>query len=694
MTTITTSLNFAHIKTAVAAQFERMQRHPMFRVDIDSNDLWDLYLSSFPPGTNPIFRERTEHDCSCCRNFIRTVGNAVAVVDGELVSLWDIQVPDSPAYETVALALSRAVKSRPITAPFYHYEPVAGTDRNFERFEGLGPLGEETSRVVSWTHFHVNIKPQHVKPKSDIPTLVSERRSQHDVFFRSLREITPDAVETVLDLMVQGSLYRGEEHQALVQLFKAAKLRFDAMPESAQDLYAWIAGVELSGAVSRIRNTVIGTLLVDLSSGVDLEVAVRAYESKVAPTNYKRPTALVTPAMVAKAKTTLSELGLLSALDRRFATLRDISVNDILFADRQARRVLNGDVFDELAQTASSRTAAKDLSRVEEVPIDKFISEIVPRIDSLEVLFENRHQPNLVSLIAPCDPTARSLFKWDNNFSWSYAGELADAIRERVKQAGGNVTGDLCYRLAWHNYDDLDLHIVEPDGCHIFYANKQPIYHHPTSHGMLDVDMNAGMGQTREPVENIFYSDRSQIKEGFYHLYANQYNRRETANVGFEVEIDYLGQVHRFAYDKPVTGNVTVAKFRYTHKNGLEITESLPSSQATRTVWQIPTQTFHRVNLLLMSPNFWGDRPVGNRHFMFMLDGCHSDGTARGFFNEFLHESLTPHRKVFEILGSKMKPVNPDAPDQLSGLGFSSTRRDTVVVRVKGSFTRTLKITF
>lgn len=31
-----------------------------------------------PAGTNPIFRERTEHDCSCCRNFVKNLGNVVA----------------------------------------------------------------------------------------------------------------------------------------------------------------------------------------------------------------------------------------------------------------------------------------------------------------------------------------------------------------------------------------------------------------------------------------------------------------------------------------------------------------------------------------------------------------------------------------------------------------------------------------
>jgi dTDP-4-dehydrorhamnose 3,5-epimerase-like enzyme len=92
-----------------------------------------------------------------------------------------------------------------------------------------------------------------------------------------------------------------------------------------------------------------------------------------------------------------------------------------------------------------------------------------------------------------------------------------------------------------------------------------------------------------------------------------------------------------------------------------------------------------------MSPNHWDGQPVGNKHYFFMIDGCQNNGTARGFFNEFLKEELNQHRKVLEMVGSKMK-ISGD--EQLSGLGFSSTAKNTLVCRVKGSFTRTLKIVF
>ena len=82
-------MEFRQFKEAVDLQFQWMSQYPLYTTSVEKDELWATYLSSFPEGTNPIFRKRTEHDCSCCRQFIRAVGNVVAIVEGKLVSIWD-----------------------------------------------------------------------------------------------------------------------------------------------------------------------------------------------------------------------------------------------------------------------------------------------------------------------------------------------------------------------------------------------------------------------------------------------------------------------------------------------------------------------------------------------------------------------------------------------------------------------------
>lgn len=667
--------NFAVIKTAIAKQFQSMVPTGLWFVDVDKDLLWQTYLDSFPSWANPIYRERTEHDCSACEHFIRTIGGVVTIKDNELVTLWQVQTDE--AYQPVADALDRMIRSRQIANIFLHKEPSVGVAKNLEQL---------ATGVKTWEHFHVNLPPA-VQAKGDaIGTAQSQARADHDVLLRSLNEIDLDSINTVLELIDQNSLYRGEENRFAVAEFGKLRRAYTLAPNT--DLFVWDKARTAPGAVARIRNTAIGTLLVNLSEGMEMEDAVKAFEAVVAPTNYKRPTALVTKAMLKKAQETIEQLGFTSALERRYATIDDITVNNVLFADRRARQEMG--VFDAIAAQLPDKV--KNFDKVEEVPIDKFLTDILPKAQSVEMFFENRLAGNLVSLIAPVDPTAKSMFKWPNNFSWAYAGEVADSIKERVKKAGGSVTGELCCRLAWNNTDDLDFHMVEPQGSHIYYAQ----YRRSNSPcgGQLDLDANGADGPRADPAENIVYAERRFLKEGEYTLKVHQFARRATTNGGFEAEVEFDGQIFRMAYDKQLTQGQTVevATIRYSKAKGFELVKSLPSSQSSKTIWGVPTQTFRKVRAVMLSPNHWDDRAVGNKHYFFMLEDCINEERARGFFNEFLNEELNKHRKVLEVVGAKLK--TEESNRQLSGLGFSSTQRNSVLCRVQGAFSRTVKVIF
>lgn len=668
------NLEFKQLQNAVAKQFKAMATGPLFQVAIDKDRLWETYLGAFPPGTNPIYKTRTEHDCSCCKHFIRTLGGVVSIVGDELATIWDGDI-DGP-YAVVTATMADFVGKHTIDNEFRHPLSFVGQANSRQLLEDKS--------VHTWDHFHVNL-PQAVVTRGElIGPALSNSRATHDVLLRGLDTITLDAIDTVLELVAQNSLYRGEENRFAVESFRKLKVAWGRT--SKPDLYVW-SMLNMPESVTRIRNTAIGTLLTDLSEGQDLEAAVGSFEAKVAPQNYKRPTALVSKAMVKQAQEKVNELGFSTALERRYATADDLTVGNVLFVDRSSRK-LDSDVFDSIASGVTEK-AGKNLNKVEEVGISDFIEKVLPKADTLEVLFENRHTSNLVSLIAPCDPTAKGLFKWPNNFSWSYAGDMADSIKERVKRAGGTVTGDLCCRLAWDYADDLDFHMYEPHGGHISYMNRRLLSPYG---GMLDLDANGCDGIRPDPAENIFYADRRKMVAGTYALSVNNYCRR-SAGAGFEVEIEFDGQTHSIVYDKAMhTGEtISVAKVQY-RAGQFSIVDSLPSTQTSKSIWGMATQTYRKVNMLMLSPNYWDERAVGNKHYFFMLEGCCNDGKARGFYNEFLVESLSPHRKVFEIVGSKMRTDESDR--QLSGVGFSSTQRNSILCHVSGSFTRTVKVVF
>jgi len=665
-------LIFKDFKDAVQKQFDTMKNRPLFVVEVEKNYLWNIYLNSFPEGYNKMFRERLEYDCQSCKTFIRACGHMVKIVDNKMVSIWDIDI-EGP-YKIVADALSKAVKKRPIRNVFRYFQQNAGTNSNMQMLED--------GNTIKWEHFFVKLPAQYVQSGDDINVTYSNCRTQKELFCRAMNEITLESAETVRDLIEQNSLYRGEEHLPTIKLFIAEKSKYDVVPEEGRDIYEWTTSLRLGGN-SRMKNSVIGTLLVDLSNGESLDRAVSSFESKVAPANYKRPTALITKGMIKQAEKKVEELGIENSLYRRFAVTEDITVNNVLFADREAKKKMGA--FDTLKSEVAVNE--KKYSKVEEVSVDKFIKDILPNVDSVEMIFENRHINNLMSLIAPMQPDTKNIFQWHNNFSWAYNGDVTDSIKERVKAAGGSVTGVLRCSLGWFNYDDLDIHVIEPYGNEIYYGNKSS-----STGGCLDVDMNAGGSQSRNAVENITWPRLSTMKEGKYQVFINQYNKREDDNVGFDAEIEYGGEIHRFHYPRRVSGNVHVAEFTFSKKGGIKFGKSMESTTAKKTVWGISTQQFHKVKLIMNSPNHWDGHKTGNRHVFFILDGCKNDKDARGFFNEFLSNELTKHRKVFEVLGSKLKAKVSD--EQLSGLGFSSTKRNSVVCKLSGNFSRTIKINF
>ena len=145
---------FMKFKMELQKHFDEMQKKAdyLFEVNLDKGELWETYLNSFPAGTNNLYRKRTEYDCSCCRHFIKSIGNAVMIKDNQMHTIWELNLGDT-TYQPVCDALDAFVKSHSVTDIYISKFDKIGTDFNFEEIDG---------KSHQWDHFFLKLPNKYV----------------------------------------------------------------------------------------------------------------------------------------------------------------------------------------------------------------------------------------------------------------------------------------------------------------------------------------------------------------------------------------------------------------------------------------------------------------------------------------------------------------------------------------------------
>ena len=662
--------DFKAFADQVGRRFTALQAGPeLFVTDCTGDELYAQYLAAFPEGTNPRYRERTEHDCSNCRGFLRHFGGVPAIDPGTLdvQTVWDGSVLPFP-YDVVAARLREFVATQGVRGLFRVSQPsfsvqktVMAGERGFLRYDHLH--GMARARFVARDGEQAGVHETSVQVLRD-----------------GLERLEAGALDTVLELIKAKQLYRGDEHRRKVERFKAVQERYRALTGELQQRFVMVTALDLDA--SRFKNSVIGTLVEDLSAGVDLEQAVRTFEARVAPQNYQRTSQVISPRMVEDAMKTIKALGL--NVSRRMARLEDVSVNNVLWVDTTARPLMKDGLAGILAGAVQVRAPKVTGKNVAEIGVDSFLADVLPGAQSMKLLVEPALSGHFVTLPTAAEEGGRLPFKWDNPFAWSYAGGVTDSITERVKSAGGNVKALLRFSLAWTNTDDLDIHLRYRGAGG---RQEQISFRNRTSglsglRGGLDVDMNV-RGETRLPVENIAFT---QLLPGTYAVSVNNFNRRENRDVGFTLQVADAAGLTNYAYPAAVAHKQTVecltatvdAQGNVTYSASAALSQT--SAEVTGEKWGVPFGHLAEVRCVMLSPNHWDGREVGNRHWFFILKEARTDEQPRGLYNEYLRADLAKHRKVFDVIGERTRPVITG--EQLSGIGVSSTLRRSVVFEV------------
>lgn len=126
----------------------------------------------------------------------------------------------------------------------------------------------------------------------------------------------------------------------------------------------------------------------------------------------------------------------------------------------------------------------------------------------------------------------------------AYQTEL-DLIRDASKYG----FGDVKVTLKWDCSGDVDLHVKDPDGHHIYYGDENPA----ACEGSLDKDNQSGYGP-----ENIFF-EKGKAPQGIYKVKINNYSKKEL--VGFTLFIYAKGRAK--TYSGTLTGSILNAYFEF-----------------------------------------------------------------------------------------------------------------------------------
>lgn len=691
------------------ARFDEMcKTGKLFRSSISGERIWQLYLESFSDFNDPVFRDpqSSTHNCNHCNNFIRRYGNIVAIDPDDLsiMTIFDIELDEDNEYYQSCNNISHKLQNAKVEDVFFEtfyelnslpYESCnksnsvfkLGIASNIKRYtkeeaEKFGVVKPNETRTFD--HFHLSLPKAFVDfSNRSYAAIAGDYRSNKEVFKRALDEIPLDTLELVRDLIQQGSLLNGDAQLSKVNSFIAFKKRYMRTKDESKDNWSWIESY--GNIYAKFRNELIGTLCVALAEGEDLNKACKDWNYRVDPVNYMKAVAPITKAQINQAKKFVEENGYEESFIRRCATIDDIKANDILHLNEGDGNIPKVSIFDSV-QAKSTRHKRSEFDGVEEVTIEKFMKDILPNCTSVEAYVENRMKGNFVTMTTSNDKQSKPIFKWDNNFSWTYNGNLAgkSMIKEAVKSAGGKVDAYLRFSLIWNEDGkdtvDLDAHCIEPGGNEISFGHKRGNYGH------LDVDM---IRPKQMGVENIYFIQET---PGRYRFFVHNFDGGNHKN--FKCEVAIGDDTFIYHYDKKLSGKVDIATVTLKENGEYDITHNInPSSEGTATsnIYNIDTNEFHKVNLVCLSPNFWTNE-VGHKHYFFMLENCKAPDEIRSFHNENLISELLEHRKVLDVLGETTKVQSVDK--QLSGLGFNATVRDEVILKIKGSHKRVIKVKF
>lgn len=387
----------AHYRTylrRVQECYEARAQDPIFETDAEG--LWDAFLGAFPE------HRRQYHTCNACRRFIERFGHLVTVTpDGNATPLfWDAEPSDEEraSVNAVREKLARAK----ITGVFLSSDAEWGT-----------PV------TGQWVHLGVRSRRPHTDRVKTAFQAAAEKREDHGQVQRALSEFSAEHVETAITLLRTDSLYRSEKVLGQAEfLARLHAIRSGRKNERHRENLIWVEIARAPSGFCHPKASMIGSLLEDIAAGKAYEDVARAFASKMHPLQYQRPQAAPSAGAIAQAEKIFEQLGLASALRRRFC--RPDEVDAIWRPQRKDAPEASGGIFSHLKPKGTEQAQPMAIP-AQTMTWAKFERDVLPGAEHIELQAPARG--NYTAFVTACEPDAPPILQWDredrrNPVSW------------------------------------------------------------------------------------------------------------------------------------------------------------------------------------------------------------------------------------------------------------------------------------
>lgn len=131
-----------------------------------------------------------------------------------------------------------------------------------------------------------------LKKSKCLNSFLGDKRTNKKLLTGTMSLITLKSIDTVLELINSKTLYHENQWEDALNQLHQTKIEYNELSECSDNIninnWLWYKTNKLGNLASRIKNTSIGILLLNLSNYMDLEQAVEQYKNITVPTNYRK----------------------------------------------------------------------------------------------------------------------------------------------------------------------------------------------------------------------------------------------------------------------------------------------------------------------------------------------------------------------------------------------------------------------